>query len=356
MKSDLVRDPAAAAGFESRKRDHIELSMNASNQAFGLSGLDQILLLHEALPERNLEDITLETSLLGRPVKTPLFVSSMTAGHAGGVQINQVLAEVSADRGWLMGVGSQRRELFDPSAAAEWKKIRSLFPKIQLIGNIGIVQLIQSSTDEILRLVDNLEAVGLFVHLNPLQECLQPEGAAHFRGGLNAIQTLAKVAPVPIIVKETGCGFSANTLQKLWNTGVHAVDVSGLGGTHWGRIEGQRSESGSELRRVAETLQDWGHSTLESLLSAREVSLRFGDHVRVWASGGVRSGLDAAKCLALGAEAVGFAKPALESALQGPEVLNRWMSQTEMELKISLFCTGMESPGALRVRQAWKRR
>ena len=356
MKEDLVRDPGGTAGFESRKKDHIELSLNEANQAAGLSGLDQVQLIHEALPEMNLEDVTLKSSLLGRAMKTPLFISSMTAGHAGGFQINQVLAEVSAARGWLMGVGSQRRELFDPTAAEEWKRIRSLFPKTQLVGNIGLVQLIQSPVGDVLRLAENLEAVGLFVHLNALQECLQPEGAALFRGGLDAIRTLARVSPVPIIVKETGCGFSEATIQKLWNTGIHAIDVSGLGGTHWGRIEGKRSEAGSELRRVAETLQNWGHSTLESLLSAREVSTKFGDHVRVWASGGVRSGLDAAKCLALGAEAVGFAKPALAAAVLGAEALDRWMAQTELELKLSLFCTGMESPEELRVRQAWKKR
>ncbi|MBX9766264.1 MAG: type 2 isopentenyl-diphosphate Delta-isomerase [Bdellovibrionales bacterium] len=351
----MVQDPGGTSGFESRKKDHIELSLNNLNQTTGLSGLDRISLVHEALPEMDFSEVDLSADLLGRTLRTPLFVSSMTAGHAGGLQINEVLAEACSSRGWLMGVGSQRRELFDPAASSEWKKIRGKFPKTHFIGNIGLVQLIQISTDQVLKLIENLGAVGLFVHLNALQECLQPEGAAHFRGGLKTIEELARVSPVPIIVKETGCGFSESTLARLWGTGVHAVDVSGLGGTHWGRIEGMRSPVNSELGRAAETLQDWGHSTLESLLAARKLTAREGDHVRVWASGGIRTGLDAAKCLALGAEAVGFAKPALEHAVQGVESLERWMKQMETELSISLFCTGSKSPKDIKVRDAWKK-
>lgn len=356
MKHDLIQDPGGTSGFESRKKDHIELSLNNLNQTTGLSGLDRVSLVHEALPELDFSDVDLSTSLLGRQVSTPLFVSSMTAGHSQGVQINEVLAEACSRRGWMMGVGSQRRELFESAASGEWKKIRTRFPGIHLIGNIGLVQLTQITTSDVLKLIENLGAVGLFVHLNALQECLQPEGAAHFRGGLQAIAALAKASPVPIVVKETGCGFSESTLARLWTTGIYAVDVSGLGGTHWGRIEGMRSAPDSELAQAAQTLQNWGHSTLESLLAAREVTARHGDHVRVWASGGIRNGLDAAKGLALGAEAVGFAKPVLEHAVQGVDSVERWMKQMETELRIALFCTGSKSPVDLKVRNAWKKR
>lgn len=335
--------------FESRKADHIRLALSAETQAVGASGLDRIRLRHEALPDLNFDEISLRTTLLGRESATPMFVSSMTAGHAGSVNLNLTMARVSEKRNWMMGVGSQRRELGDSAASAEWKNIRKACPRVRLLGNIGIAQVIRSKAGDIQRLIDSLEAEALFVHLNPLQECLQPEGTPQFRGGLEALAALVRALNVPVIVKETGCGFSTKTLMRLRGIGLHAVDVSGLGGTHWGRIEGGRSQG--VRHEAAETFRDWGVGTVESLANALSVR---GDY-EVWASGGVRSGLDAAKLIAMGAWAVGLAQPIIRAAVEGEDALDTLMERLEFELRTALFCTGHAGVEGLRETRAWDR-
>jgi isopentenyl-diphosphate delta-isomerase len=201
----------------------------------------------------------------------------------------------------------------------------------------------------VLRLVDSLEAGGIFIHANALQEALQPEGTPEFKGGLKALERLCRKSPVPVVLKETGCGFSRPTLQRLKNTGLAAVDVSGYGGTHWGRIEGGRAPEASLQRSAAATFAHWGISTVDSLLHAAGAGLE------IWASGGIRSGLDAAKAIALGAQKVGFAKPALERALQGEKALADWMELMEFELKVALFCSGAKNPAALRKGKRWQK-
>jgi isopentenyl-diphosphate delta-isomerase len=263
----------------------------------------------------------------------------MTAGHEHGREINMALARLSDRRQILMGVGSQRRELNDTNAAEEWTQVRKVAPKARLLGNIGIAQLIKTPLDAIRRLVDATEAVALFVHVNPLQEVLQPEGTTDFKNSLQAIENLVKFAEVPVIVKEVGCGFSTSTLKRLEGTGIAAVDVAGKGGTHWGRVEGYRSEETEMLYHAAQTYANWGISTVESLLNAEEARVSY----EVWASGGVRTGLDVAKLCALGAKKVGIAKPFLEAALQGDDALENLLNRLETELKIALFCTGSKT-------------
>ncbi len=336
--------------FESRKQDHIKLALEAKTEASGLTGLEDIELVHEAFPEINFDEIDLTTHALGMQFNAPLFVSSMTAGHKGSVNLNEVLAVACSTKNWAMGVGSQRRELGDPAAKEEWKKIREKAPNVKLLGNIGLSQLIISKTDEIKELVDSLQAKAIFVHTNPLQECLQPEGTPRFKGGLKALENLCKALPVPVIVKEVGCGFSQATLEKLKSTGVAAVDVSGLGGTHWGRIEGYRSQPQHPLFHAAQTFGNWGTSTVESLLNGIVIKPNY----ELWASGGVRSGLDAAKLLAIGARMVGLARPILEAAVEGVDPLINRMSLLEVELKIALMCTGQKTIQHLQERKVWK--
>jgi isopentenyl-diphosphate delta-isomerase len=347
MKS---HEPAESSqSFERRKQDHIRLAMDPRTQTEGAAGFDFVQLTHEALPDLDFSEVSLKTNLLGVDLNSPIYISSMTAGHVHGEMINSRLARLSQDQKILMGVGSQRKELTDPEAAQEWRKIRSQSPTAHLIGNLGIAQVIQSSTDEVRRLVDSLEAVALFVHLNPLQESLQLEGTPQFKGGLSALQRLVKALPVPVIVKEVGCGVSAPTAKRLEAAGVSVIDVSGLGGTHWGRLEGYRAPIGSLNSKAAQTFQNWGLSTVESLLSCLENT----DKVQIWASGGVRTGLDAAKLLALGAQAVGIAKPFLEGALQSEEALCEVLKQLEYELKIAMFCTGCANLSELRQKRVW---
>lgn len=336
--------------FEQRKADHITLALDARNQASGGNGLDNIELLHEALPELDFSELTLATQSLGHTLKTPFFVSSMTAGHANANKINTLLAIACEHQGWAMGVGSQRRELTDPSEKKNWVNLRKSAPNALFFGNLGLSQLIHHSPSEVLRLADALQAQAMIIHCNPLQECLQPEGTPSFKGGLAALETLVKeAAGLPIIVKETGCGFSANTLNRLNNTGIRAVDISGFGGTHWGRIEGARSPAHHQLAKAARTFEQWGISTVDALLTAIELQPNY----EIWASGGIRSGLDAAKVLAMGARMVGYAKPILAAAIKGLDELVQQMQTYEYELKIALFCTGNANPNQLRESHIW---
>jgi isopentenyl-diphosphate delta-isomerase len=337
------------AQFEARKQDHIRIALSDQVQAKSLSGLSDISLIHEALPEIDFSEVSLASDLFGRPMKTPFFISSMTAGHSQGLPLNLIFAKAAQKRGWPMAVGSQRRELKDFEAANEWKQIRKEVPGLVLLGNLGLSQLIHTPLSEVERLIDTMEAQAFFIHSNPLQECLQGEGTPQFKGGLDALKRLCKVSKVPIVFKETGCGISKQTLHLLEDSGVAAVDVAGLGGTHWGRVEGYRSGPGQLLYNTAQTFANWGISTVHSVLSAKETGAKY----QVWASGGVRSGLDAAKLLALGADKVGLAQPLLQSAVQGLESLEACMEQLEYELKVALFCTGQKSVGDRPSQQIW---
>ena len=344
--------PESTTQFEKRKQDHLRIALDPRSQAEGLSGLEQVQLIHEALPDMNFQEVDPSTSFFSRKLSLPIFVSSMTGGHEKAPQINNHLARLSSDRQLLMGVGSQRRELTDPAAAQEWQSIRKLSPNALLIGNLGIAQVIRTPVDQIRALLDSLQAEALFVHLNSLQECLQPEGTPEFRGGYEAIENLVQKLSIPVIVKEVGCGFSASTLKRIYGLGVYAVDVSGLGGTHWGRIEGYRSEDEELLFQVAETFRDWGISTVQSLLSAKEIN----ENYTVWSSGGVRDGLQAAKLLAMGSHMVGIAQPWLKAALsEDPEkAVNDLFEKLQLELRIAMFCTGTAKVENFRTKKVWK--
>ncbi len=337
--------------FEQRKNDHIRLALSSESQTKNLSGLDDIQLRHEAFPEINFNDIDISTEVFGRKLLSPFFVSSMTAGHAHSEKLNRRFAKACSEKSWMMAVGSQRRELSDQDAAKEWNKIRKAYPELTLLGNIGLSQLIKTPLEKIQKLVDSLQAQALIVHTNPLQEALQPEGTPEFKGGLNALKNSLQFLSVPVIIKETGCGFSKQTLEKLNETGVKFVDLSGLGGTHWGRIEGERSTPDNQLHLASKVFADWGISTVDSLLNAREIGPKF----QIWASGGVRSGLDAAKFIAMGANKVGIAKPMLEAALESEEILIEKMNQFELELKIAMFCCGAVNLRQLQENQVWQK-
>lgn len=336
--------------FETRKKEHLQIALSPESQTPHLAGFEKVRLRHEALPDLDFKSVDISSPFLQIPLKTPFLISSMTAGHGDAIRLNANLARAAESRGWMMGVGSQRRELFDAAAKAEWREVRKAAPRAVLIGNLGIAQVIQSPVAEIRALVDNLEAQAFFIHLNPLQECLQPEGNTDFSGSWRALERVVKELGVPVIVKETGCGLSEKTLCRLADLGVAAIDVAGTGGTHWGRVEGLRSPKGGLLAESAESFRDWGYSTLESLFFARKLTLKS----EIWASGGVRSGLDAAKLIAMGSRKVGFAKPILEAALRGEEELIGTMSRFEFELKVAMFCTGYGRVDEFRDAGVWE--
>lgn len=337
-----------ALNFEKRKQDHIELAMRPKNQSYS-SDLERLELIHEAIPDLDFAMIDIAVNSLGRKLSTPFFVSSMTAGHRDAININARLAEAAAATGWAMGVGSQRRELTDDTSALEWKAILKNYPSLELYSNIGIAQVITTELDHIKQLCENLQAKALFIHCNPLQECIQPEGTPQFAGAYQAIEKICKSLEIPVIIKETGCGFSTNTLARLNNMGITAVDVSGFGGTHWGRIEGDRAHN-SIQKQTAESFNNWGISTLASILNTNSLSFK----PEIWASGGVRSGLDAAKYLAIGSNRVGIAKPMLEAALTSVENIIETMQCFEYQLKTALFCTGSSNIQALQEIHRWK--
>ncbi len=322
--------------FEQRKQDHIDLALMSANQADEHNPFDQATMRHEALPDFDFGEINIESKRLGCAVTTPFIISSMTAGHRDALNINQILMRAAAERGWGMGVGSQRRELTDHSAAREWSTLRREFPNVQLFSNLGVAQLITTKLADIQRLTDAVEASGLIIHCNPLQECIQPEGTTSFKGSWDALERLVNSFSVPIIVKETGCGFSLETMTRLNQIGVAAIDVSGLGGTHWGRIEGHRAQNNSIQQRAAQTFRHWGIDTLTCVKSAQSIH----GGAEIWGSGGVRHGLDAAKLIAAGATTVGFAKPMLQAALISVEQTILEMTTIEYELKVAMFCTG----------------
>lgn len=332
--------------FEGRKRDHLQHALNPAHQAEGLGGLGQVRLVHEALPDLDFQEIRIESVCLGRRSPTPFYIAGMTAGHVDAPKLNRVLAEACQERGWAMGVGSQRRELESAAQSPDlWQSLRRDVPRLTLFANVGVSQLIRAPLADVRRLVDSLQAQALVIHANALQEALQPEGTPQFKGAIPAIRRACAEIGVPVVLKETGCGFSGDTLRRLRDTGLAAIDVSGLGGTHWGRIEGARAVEGSLQAVASRTFCDWGEPTVEAVIIARQ---ELQETTEIWASGGVRTGLDAAKLIALGAHQVGFAKPALEAALGGGDKLRQWMAAREFELRVALFCTGSESPSVLR--------
>jgi len=322
--------------FEQRKQDHIDLALMPANQTGELNPFDHVSLMHDALPDFNFHDLDIKSTRFGKTVATPFIVSSMTAGHRDAANINRHLMAAATQCGWAMGVGSQRRELTDHSASAEWQPLRTEFPNVSLFSNVGIAQLITTQHDAIRRLVDVIQADGLIIHCNPLQECIQPEGTPSFKGCWHALADLVKHISVPVIVKETGCGFSEATLQRLNDIGIAAIDVSGLGGTHWGRIEGHRAANQSMQQRASQTFRNWGIDTVSSVIQASALN----GSAEIWGSGGVRHGLDAAKLIALGTSTVGFAKPLLQAALISIEDVVAEMNTIEYELKVAMFCTG----------------
>jgi len=331
--------------FEQRKQEHIQLALDPKHQTEVKNCFDDFDLVHEAIPDLNFNDIDLRTRSLGHSKRTPFFISSMTAGHADAQKINNNLMAACQETGWAMGVGSQRRELFD-STSFEWPLLRKAYPAVSMMANIGIAQLIETPLTQLKKLVEVIQAEAFIVHCNPLQELIQPEGNVDFQGSWKAIEELVQKIQIPVVVKETGCGFSMKTLARLNQLGVHAIDVAGLGGTHWGRIEGSRALHYPQRARAAETFSNWGVSTANVLHQAKDLFLQ----AELWGSGGIRHGLDAAKAIRLGACQIGIARPVLAAALLDELAVIEVMRTYEYELKIAMFCTDSPSLKVLKQR------
>jgi isopentenyl-diphosphate delta-isomerase len=330
-----------------RKQAHLELCKNSDVESLSSAGWEKVRLPHIALPELNFKNVSTQAQLVGRTFSAPILISSMTGGTREGETLNQTLARFAEEANIPMGVGSQRVALESRDAA--FFDLRRAVPKATLFANIGLVQLNHGVTPSDLSwLVENLKAQALILHANVLQEAIQEEGDRDFSNLFFQIEKIKKEVSVPLILKETGCGLDPISAKRALDAGIDVLDVAGLGGTHWGFIEGLRS---STRRQIGEIFRDWGRPTAQALVAVRA---EVGNRPPVIASGGLRNGLDMAKALFLGADFCGMALPFLKiaSAHKNEDtaienLLDFFQLQTEA-LKIALFCMGTSNLSELK--------
>ncbi len=329
---------------ERRKAEHIRINLEEDVSFKKLtSGLEKYFFIHQALPELNKADIDTTTTILGKTLATPLLISSMTGGTPEAGAINRILAEAAQEVGMAMGLGSQRAAIEDESLADTFH-VRQVAPDILLFANIGAVQLNYGyGLEHCQRAVDMAEADALILHFNVLQEAVQPEGDGDFANLLSKVEAVCRQMPVPVIAKEVGWGFSKEAARQLVDAGVSAIDVAGAGGTSWSQVEMHRAPTARHAR-VAGAFIDWGIPTAVSIQYCREVT----KDLPVFASGGINDGIDVAKCIALGANMVGFAghflRAADQNGVQGVIDLAEVLTD---ELRVAMFCTGTKDLAAL---------
>ncbi|MGI9253783.1 MAG: type 2 isopentenyl-diphosphate Delta-isomerase [Thermomicrobiales bacterium] len=333
-------DSAQIAG---RKREHIQIVLD-DPVASGLSaGFERYRLVHAALPDLDLAAVDSSTRFLGKALAAPLLISGMTGGVDRAGEINRRLATAAQALGVAMGVGSQRIAIQDP-ALAPWFQVRQWAPDILLIANLGAVQLnCGYGPDECRRAVEMIDADALALHLNPLQEAVQAGGNTNWSGLLGRIEDVCSALDRPVIVKEVGWGISGRVARQLADAGVSAIDCGGAGGTSWSEVERRRAPS-ERLAAVAGAFADWGIPTSESLLMVRAAV----PDLPVIASGGLRSGVDAAKAIALGADLAGIAAPLLRAAAVSESAAHDLLAATIDQLRISMFACGAGNLAALR--------
>lgn len=320
-----------------RKAEHLRLAMDRRNQ-LQAHFFDDWRLEHDALPELSLDALDTHTSFLGRWLDAPVLISCMTGGTGEAGIINRNVAAAAQACGVAVGVGSQRAAIEDPSLAWTFQ-VRELAPDVPLLANLGAVQLNHGyGLDECREAVDMIGADALVLHLNVLQEAIQPEGDTDFRGLLDRIGEVAVGLHVPVIVKEIGCGISASVARRLQRVGVHIVDVAGLGGTSWARIESRRAPDAE----LGERFAGWGIPTPDAIRQVAAV----GD-ITVIGSGGVRTGIDVAKALALGASLAGLAQPFLGPARESAAAVEDRVRRIVRELRVAMLCSGAGNVDAL---------
>lgn len=339
-----MREPREPVPLAQRKTDHLKWGLSPEAVMTRTNGLERFEFRHEALPEMALDDVDTHVTFLGRPLKVPLLISSMTGGTEEARAINENLARAASAVGAAMAVGSQRIMLRDPSSRPSFSVVREVASDLLLFGNLGAQQVTREfGDDDVRNVVEAIGADGLFLHLNPLQEAIQMEGNTDFRGVLGRIGQLAQSLPFPLLVKEVGCGMTSETAVALARQGVAAIDVSGAGGTSWARIEGLRAQDPGR-RRLGSVFGEWGISTADSLRDCRRALPR----LPLIASGGIRNGLEAAKALALGATLVATAGFLLGPASDSAESVIAALEMFVMELRIAMFASGARDVNALR--------
>jgi len=346
--------------ISSRKQEHVELTIgrDVSFQT-KTPGFERWEFQHNALPELDFSEVDPSTKFLGRPLSMPLLISSMTGGYEDATRINRQLAEVCAEKQLAMGVGSQRQAIQETKFHRSFSVVREVAPDIPVFGNIGGAEVAKLKDASIIkRLADLIKADAFAVHLNPLQEFLQPEGNPEFRGVLRGIEMLVRELPIPVIVKEIGAGISLSVARRLLDAGVRIIDVAGAGGTSWAGVEiirrakksGKQSGKSGE-KEWAQSFWDWGIPTVDALRQVSSLKVHT-PSLTVIASGGITSGLDVAKAIAFGGDIAGAARLMLrELEAGGTKALLAKIAAWEMELKGAMFLTGSRTIADLQAQQ-----
>ena len=320
-----------------RKSDHIRINLEQNVRSGITNGLEHFRFIHEAIPELDLNAIDTSVMLFGKRLASPILISSMTGGTKQAKEINQHLAEAARECDLPMGVGSQRAALEDKRQISTYAITRKVAPNILLFANLGAIQLNYGyGIDECRRAVEMIQADALILHLNPLQEAIQGSGDINFSNLAQKIGAICKKLEVPVIVKEVGWGISKKTARTLAACGVAAIDVAGAGGTSWTQVEMFRAQD-ETARRLAETFIDWGISTANSILNVKKAL----PEMTFFASGGLKDGLDIAKCIALGATLGGMASQFLRAAAVSTEKVIELIQLTRRQIQVTMFSSGI---------------
>jgi isopentenyl-diphosphate Delta-isomerase len=323
--------------MDHRKDNHIDINLQYDVNSSNTTGLEKFRLIHAALPEIDFKEINTEVMVFGKRLSTPLLISSMTGGTSRAAVLNQILAEAAQKHIIALGVGSQRIGIDDPGKMDSFR-IRKFAPTALIFSNLGAVQLNYGfGVEECQRAVDSIEADALILHLNPLQEALMDNGDTNFSGLLRKIELIAEGISAPLIVKEVGWGIRSELAKQMFDAGVAAIDIAGAGGTSWSEVEMHRA-SDPLRKQVASAFKDWGIPTADALISIRE-------HDRknlIFASGGLKNGVDIVKCVALGANLCGIARPFLQAASKSESALNDYIEVLKAQIKVAMFVVGAE--------------
>ena len=326
------------APIDQRKADHIKINLEQDVRSALTTGLENYQFIHEALPELDLNRLDTSLNLFGKTLSSPILVSSMTGGTAEAETINLRLAEAAQETGIAMGVGSQRAAIEHPEQASSFQ-VRRVAPDILLFANLGAVQFNYGyGIDQCRQAVDMIEADALYLHLNPLQEAVQDAGDTNWVGIAKKIEEVCKQLEVPVIAKEVGWGISEKTAKLLADCGVQAIDVAGAGGTSWSQVEMHRAPD-EFTRRLAATFVGWGIPTSDSILNVKKAV----PDMTIFASGGLKDGLDIAKCIALGATLGGMAGQFLKAAAISTDQAVEMMKLTKRQIEVTMFATGAAS-------------
>lgn len=328
-----------------RKNEHLDIVLDGrARPSRTTTGFERFTFEHCALPELHLDEIDLSCTFLGKTLRAPFLASSMTGGPARAASINRNLAAGCAELGIALAVGSQRIAIESAGSAGLSRELRAVAPDIVLMANFGAAQLNKGfGLDQARRAVDMIGADALIIHLNPLQEAVQPEGDRDWRGLLDKIGELAGTLDVPLAVKEVGSGISARLARELLKRGVAVIDVAGAGGTSWAAVEAERIASPARAE-LARSFADWGIPTAEAIREVREAA----PSATIIGSGGIRNGHDAAKAIRMGADITGFAAGVLGAAVESAEAVVSHFSQMMEQLRIVCFCTGSANLSDLR--------